>query len=136
MYLSIIFYQPFLLLQMQLLVISHLCVMSLTFQPPPPKPSPTKMHKSPSGASVGSGPPPSTAEVRVSPVADSIPAESVQLFKKECIEVLSSIPDRKVLLSKFPEAYYKCKGQIFALSRYKAKKIVLLVQAIPDVMRV
>ena len=114
----------------------------LLFQALPPKPSPSKIQKSASSASIGASvasktaQPAVTSDARVSPAPETIPAESVELFKKECIEVLSSLPDRRVYLSKFPEAYYKCKGEIFALSRYKAKKIVLLVQAIPDVVRV
>ena len=79
---------------------------------------------------------PTTADVRVSPTPDTIPAESIQLFKKECVEVLSSLPDQRVQLARFPEVYYKAKGQMFALARYKAKKIVLLAQAIPDTVRV
>ena len=103
----------------------------------------SKIQKSTSSTHVTMSPasktaPPTAATVtgRVSPTPDSIPAESVELFKKECIEVLNSLPDRRVYLAKFPEAYYKCKGQIFSLSRYKAKKTVLLVQAIPGVVRV
>ena len=77
-----------------------------------------------------------TTEASVSPTPEGIPASSVQLFKKDCIEVLNSIPDRRVQLARFPEAYYKCKGEIFSLARYKARKTILLVQAIPDVVRV
>ena len=79
---------------------------------------------------------PSSTEVRVSPTPDTIPAESLELFRQECIEVLSALPDRRVQLARFPEAYYKAKGEIFALARYKAKKIVLLAQAISDTVRV
>lgn len=111
---------------------------AITFQP-----LSSKIQKSTSSTHVTTSPasktaPPTAATVtgRVSPTPDAIPAESVELFKKECIEVLNSLPDRRVYLAKFPEAYYKCKGQMFALSRFKAKKIVLLVQAIPDVVKV
>ena len=79
---------------------------------------------------------PATTNARVSPTPESIPAESVQLFRKECIEVLSSLPERKVQLARFPEAYHKSKGQMFSLARYKAKKIVFLAQAIPDTVQV
>ena len=84
----------------------------------------------------GSASQPSGTEVRVSPTPDTIPAESLELFRQECIEVLSALPDRRVQLARFPEAYYKAKGEMFALARYKAKKIVLLAQAIPDTVRV
>ena len=103
------------------------------------------VHKSASTASVSnmstpsavpSNAQPATTDVRVSPIADAVPAESIQLFKKECIEVLSPLPGQRVQLAKFPEAYYKAKGQIFSLARYKAKKIVLLAQEIPDTVRV
>ena len=78
----------------------------------------------------------SASDGSVSPVPEGIPASSVQLFKKDCIEVLSSMPDRRLPLVRFPEAYYKCKGEMFSLARYNAKKTILLVQAIPDVVRV
>ena len=78
----------------------------------------------------------SSTEVNMSPAPDTIPAESLKLFRQECIEVLNALPDRRVQLAKFPEAYYKAKGEIFTLARYKAKKIVLLAQAIPDTVRV
>ena len=84
----------------------------------------------------GSASQPSSTEVRVSPTPDTIPAESLELFRQECIEVLSALPDRRVQLARFPEAYYKAKGEMFALARYKAKKIVLLAQAMPDTVRV
>ena len=70
------------------------------------------------------------------PTPDIIPADSLELFRQECIDVLSGLPDRKVQLAKFPEAYYRAKGQMFTLARYKAKKIVLLAQAIPNTVRV
>ena len=91
---------------------------------------------SPSGISSASASHPTATDIRVSPTPDTIPAESIQLFKRECVEVLGSLPDRRVQLARFPEAYYKVKGQMFTLARYKAKKIVLLAQAIPDTVRV
>ena len=84
----------------------------------------------------GSVPQTTSSEVSVSPTPDTIPAESLELFRQECIEVLSALPDRRVQLARFPEAYYKVKGEMFALARYKAKKIVLLAQAIPDTVKV
>ena len=86
----------------------------------------------------GSVPQTTSTEVSVSPTCtpDTIPAESLELFRQECIEVLSALPDRRVQLARFPEAYYKAKGEMFALARYKAKKIVLLAQAIPDTVKV
>jgi hypothetical protein len=75
-------------------------------------------------------------EVSVSPTPDSIPADSLELFRRECIEVLGTLPGRRVQLARFPEAYHKAKGQMFTLARYKAKKIVLLAQGIPDTVKV
>ena len=115
-------------------------VICVLIQPPP---SPSKVQKSASSASmnVTSSPPGSASQhtgtdVSMSPTPDTIPADSLDLFRQECIDVLSGLPGRKVQLAKFPEAYYKVKGQMFTLARYKAKKIVLLAQGIPDTVRV
>ncbi len=67
---------------------------------------------------------------------DEIPKRSVKLFKKDCIEVLSSLPERKTLLTKYPVAYLKLKQEQFSLVKYNAKKLVHLMQAIPDVVKV
>ena len=111
-----------------------------------PPPSPSKVQKSASSANMNVTSSPSVTpgsasqrtgtEPSVSPTPDTIPADSLELFRQECIDVLSGLPDRRVQLAKFPEAYYKAKGQMFTLARYKAKKIVLLAQAIPNTVRV
>ena len=111
-----------------------------------PPPSPSKIQKSTSSASMNVTSSPSVTpgsasqhtgtEPSVSPTPDTIPADSVELFRQECIDVLSGLPDHKVQLAKFPEAYYKARGQMFTLARFKAKKIVLLAQAIPNTVRV
>ena len=74
------------------------------------------------------------AAAAASPAA--LPPESVQLFRQECIEVLSKVPDQKLPFNRFPEMYLKVKGQQFSLVRYHAKKLVQLVQSIPDVVQV
>ena len=73
---------------------------------------------------------------RVSPIPDAIPTNTLQLFRQDCKDVLSAQPNHRVHLARFSEAYYKAKGQTFVLARYKAKKIVLLAQAIPDTVKV
>ena len=70
------------------------------------------------------------------PSTEQIPKESLQLFKKDCIDVLNSLPEKKVLIVRFPEAYTKLKHEPFALAKYNAKKIVHLAQAIPDAVKV
>ena len=71
-----------------------------------------------------------------SSAAQKLPAEAVRRFKSECIEVLSSVPGRALPLLVFPEQYLKIKKEQFLLANYKAKKIVHLVEAIPDVVQV
>ncbi len=78
-----------------------------------------------------------TSQKSVSPpYVEQIPKQSVLLFKKDCVDVLNSLPEKKTLLIKYPEAYVKLKQQKFSLAKYNAKKLLQLMQAIPDVVKV
>ena len=107
---------------------------------PTPVTRSTNIPASSTAASTKLAPSTSVASTSVStsslPAAEQIPKESIQLFRQECVEVLESFQGEKILLVKFPEAYTKLKLQPFLLARYKAKKLLHLVQAIPDVVQV
>ena len=62
--------------------------------------------------------------------------EAVEVFRQECIAILSDLPDREVPIVRFPEAYYKHFGQQLLLARFGAKKLTQLFQAIPEVVQV
>ena len=58
------------------------------------------------------------------------------MFKQDCIDVLRTVPDGKLKLLRFPEMYTKIKGRPFTLAKFKAKKLIHLLQAISDVVQV
>ena len=62
--------------------------------------------------------------------------DAVFRFRLDCIEVLSSVEGHSLPLKQFPEQYRKVKNEQFRLSSYQAKKIIHLVQAVPDVVAV
>lgn len=62
--------------------------------------------------------------------------DAVSRFRMDCIEVLSSVEGHTLLLKHFHEQYRKVKNEQFLLSNYQAKKLIDLVQAVPDVVQV
>lgn len=58
------------------------------------------------------------------------------MFKRDCIEVLSTVPGHSVAVPQFPELYMKVKKEKFLLVNYKAKKMMHLVEAIPEAVQV
>ena len=67
--------------------------------------------------------------------SSNLPADAIMRFKLDCIEVLSSVDGRALLMKQFPEYYLKVKREQFLLANYQAKKLVQLVEAIPDVVQ-
>ncbi len=115
-----------------------IAVPTFLFGLPQPKQQPQKNLFS-SGASKVTKPPLASMTTQKNvptPSVEPIPTRSVLLFKKDCVDVLNSIPEKKILLTKFPVAYLKLKRESFSLAKYNAKKILLLLQEIPDVVKV
>ena len=77
------------------------------------------------GGSVGSP----AAVQRLSP-------EAVQRFKSDCIDVLSTVDGHAIPLVLFTEQYLKVKNEPFLLANYNAKKMMHLIEAVPDVLQV
>ena len=66
----------------------------------------------------------------------AISTKAIEKFREECIQVLSTIPDRKVAVTYYPSAFSKHFGRPMLLADYGAKKLVQLLQAIPDTVKV
>ena len=110
-------------------------------------PAPTPLHSAAPLQHTGlSAPPPvpytrPVAAVSPNPPAASaqpttISTEAIEKFRKECIEVLSSLPDKGVAINYFPSAFSKQFGRPLLLADYGAKKLVQLMQTIPDTIEV
>lgn len=77
------------------------------------------------------------AQATATPVTPPpIPAEAVQKFRQECVEVLRAEQGHKVHLIRFHEAYLKHFGHQMSLSNYSAKKLINLLEAISDTVKV
>ena len=77
------------------------------------------------------------AQATATPTAPPpIPAEAVQKFRQECVEVLRAEQGHRVQLIRFHEAYLKHFGHQMSLSNYGAKKLINLLEAIPDTVKV
>ena len=59
----------------------------------------------------------------------------IQEFKHHCIEVLSAV-DGSCILAQFPEHYLKVLKVKFQPANYQAKKLLQLLETIPDVVQV
>ncbi len=68
--------------------------------------------------------------------AAPLPKEAVERFKRECIKVLSNLPDQRVEFNRFPAVYQREMGEQLLLAAFGAKKLVQLFQAIPEVVQV
>ncbi len=68
--------------------------------------------------------------------ASNLVPDHVERFKQDCIEVLSTVEGHSVPLLQFPELFTKVKKEQFLLVNYKAKKIMRLLEAIPEVVQV
>lgn len=62
--------------------------------------------------------------------------DSVLRFRKDCIEILSSVEGQSLLLKQFPEHFFKVKKEQFLLVNFQAKKLINLVEAVPDIVQV
>ena len=63
-------------------------------------------------------------------------ADHIERFKQDCIEVLSTLEGHCVPLFQFPEFFMKVKKEQFLLVNYKAKKMMHLLEAIPEAVEV
>ena len=62
--------------------------------------------------------------------------EARERFRKESISLLSTFPERKLPVVQFPTAFAKQFDRPFLLVDYGGKKLVQLIQAIPDTLKV
>ena len=84
-------------------------------------------------AAVSPNPP---APVAAAQQPTTLSTEAIEKFRRECIEVLSALPDKGVGVTYYPSAFSKHFGRPMLLADYGAKKLVQLLQAIPDTVKV
>ena len=60
----------------------------------------------------------------------------LELFKRDMVELLNALPDKKLYLNHIPEEYTKHFGKPYVLANYGGKKTVSLMKSIPDVIMV
>ena len=78
--------------------------------------------------------PPSTPSAEGA--ASYLVPDLIEKFRQDCIEVLSTLEGHSVPLLQFPEHFMKVKKEQFLLVNYKAKKMMHLLEAIPEVVQV
>ena len=66
----------------------------------------------------------------------AVPVQARTKFRKECLEVLSGVPDQAMALGQLPAAFSKHFGRSFVLADYGAKKLLQLAQSIPHTVKV
>lgn len=93
-------------------------------QTPPQVPAPKQQPSSSGPAQIPQQPSTPANELELT-------AANIQEFRKHCITVLSAV-DGHCLLAQFPEHYLKVRGVKFQPANYKAKKLLQLLEAIPD----
>ena len=69
-------------------------------------------------------------------VPSTLTHEARERFRKESISLLSTFPERKLPVVQFPTAFAKQFDRPFLLVDYGGKKLVQLIQAIPDTLKV
>lgn len=79
---------------------------------------------------------PSTSAAAEAGTPGKMSPDAVLRFRADCVEVLSAVVGHSLPLKQFPEQYTKVKKEPFLLANYQAKKILHLVQCIPDVVQV
>ena len=70
------------------------------------------------------------------PVAPSILNEPLAAFKNDIVELLNSMPDKKLSFSHIPEEYSKHFKRPYVLANYGGKKTATLMKSIPDIVMV
>lgn len=99
---------------------------------PQPSPGPTTKHSPPSPLFDDK----SKQQQNVSEASASPPTNPLELFKSDMVELLNTLPDKKICLNHIPEEYTKHFGKPYVLANYGGKKTVSLMKSIPDVIMV